>query len=52
VNAAAERGLRVGAGTVITPTQARAAADAGARYTVAPGLDLTAATPAGRRDGD
>jgi 2-dehydro-3-deoxyphosphogluconate aldolase / (4S)-4-hydroxy-2-oxoglutarate aldolase len=41
VNAAAERGLRVGAGTVITPAQARAAADAGARYTVAPGLDLT-----------
>jgi 2-dehydro-3-deoxyphosphogluconate aldolase / (4S)-4-hydroxy-2-oxoglutarate aldolase len=41
VTAAAGRGLRVGAGTVITPGQARAAADAGARYTVAPGLDLT-----------
>jgi 2-dehydro-3-deoxyphosphogluconate aldolase / (4S)-4-hydroxy-2-oxoglutarate aldolase len=41
VTAAAGRGLRVGAGTVITPAQARAAADAGARYTVAPGLDLT-----------
>jgi 2-dehydro-3-deoxyphosphogluconate aldolase/(4S)-4-hydroxy-2-oxoglutarate aldolase len=41
VAAAAERGLIVGAGTVITPDQARAAADAGARYTVAPGLDLT-----------
>ncbi|HEV8571147.1 MAG TPA: bifunctional 4-hydroxy-2-oxoglutarate aldolase/2-dehydro-3-deoxy-phosphogluconate aldolase [Actinoplanes sp.] len=41
VAAAAGRGLRVGAGTVITPAQARAAADAGARYTVAPGLDLT-----------
>jgi Entner-Doudoroff aldolase len=35
------RGLVVGAGTVITPDQARAAADAGARYTVAPGLDLS-----------
>ncbi|WP_035857654.1 bifunctional 4-hydroxy-2-oxoglutarate aldolase/2-dehydro-3-deoxy-phosphogluconate aldolase [Cryptosporangium arvum] len=39
--AAAERGLIVGAGTVVTPDQARAAAEAGARYTVAPGLDLT-----------
>jgi 2-dehydro-3-deoxyphosphogluconate aldolase/(4S)-4-hydroxy-2-oxoglutarate aldolase len=35
------RGLRVGAGTVTTPDQVRAAADAGAQYTVAPGLDLT-----------
>jgi Entner-Doudoroff aldolase len=35
------RGLRVGAGTVITPAQAHAAAQAGAQYTVAPGLDLT-----------
>ena len=41
VQAASARGLRVGAGTVITPAQAQAAADAGARYTVAPGLDLT-----------
>ncbi|MFF5288956.1 bifunctional 4-hydroxy-2-oxoglutarate aldolase/2-dehydro-3-deoxy-phosphogluconate aldolase [Paractinoplanes globisporus] len=40
VDAASERGLRVGAGTVITPEQVRAAADAGAQYTVAPGLDL------------
>lgn len=40
-DAAQERGLRVGAGTVITPEQVRAAADAGAQYTVAPGLDLT-----------
>ncbi|MBL7259479.1 bifunctional 4-hydroxy-2-oxoglutarate aldolase/2-dehydro-3-deoxy-phosphogluconate aldolase [Paractinoplanes lichenicola] len=38
--AADERGLRVGAGTVITAEQVRAAADADAQYTVAPGLDL------------
>jgi Entner-Doudoroff aldolase len=38
--AAHERGLRVGAGTVITADQVRAAAEAGAQYTVAPGLDL------------
>jgi 2-dehydro-3-deoxyphosphogluconate aldolase/(4S)-4-hydroxy-2-oxoglutarate aldolase len=37
--AAAERGLRVGAGTVITAEQVRAAASAGAQYTVAPGFD-------------
>ena len=37
--AAAERGLRVGAGTVITAEQARLAAEAGAQYTVAPGFD-------------
>jgi 2-dehydro-3-deoxyphosphogluconate aldolase/(4S)-4-hydroxy-2-oxoglutarate aldolase len=41
VAAARERGLRVGAGTVTTPEQVRSAADAGAQYTVAPGLDLT-----------
>jgi 2-dehydro-3-deoxyphosphogluconate aldolase / (4S)-4-hydroxy-2-oxoglutarate aldolase len=41
VRAGAERGLRVGAGTVVTPAQVRAAAEAGAEYTVAPGLDLT-----------
>ncbi|MFC7272896.1 bifunctional 4-hydroxy-2-oxoglutarate aldolase/2-dehydro-3-deoxy-phosphogluconate aldolase [Paractinoplanes rhizophilus] len=40
VEAATERGLRVGAGTVITADQVRAAAGAGAQYTVAPGLDL------------
>jgi Entner-Doudoroff aldolase len=39
--AARERGLRVGAGTVITVEQVRAADAAGAQYTVAPGLDLT-----------
>lgn len=39
--AANDRGLLVGAGTVVRPDQARAAAEAGARYTVAPGLDLT-----------
>jgi 2-dehydro-3-deoxyphosphogluconate aldolase / (4S)-4-hydroxy-2-oxoglutarate aldolase len=38
-DAAHERGLRVGAGTVITGDQVRAAADAGAQYTVAPGFD-------------
>jgi Entner-Doudoroff aldolase len=41
VSAARERGKGVGAGTVLTPEQAHAAAAAGARYTVAPGLDLT-----------
>ncbi len=41
VEAAAVRGLRVGAGTVTTPAQVWAAAEAGAQYTVAPGLDLT-----------
>lgn len=39
VDAAKERGLRVGAGTVITADQVRAAAEAGAQYTVAPGFD-------------
>jgi 2-dehydro-3-deoxyphosphogluconate aldolase/(4S)-4-hydroxy-2-oxoglutarate aldolase len=39
VGAAGERGLRVGAGTVITPDQVRVAAEAGAQYTVAPGFD-------------
>jgi 2-dehydro-3-deoxyphosphogluconate aldolase/(4S)-4-hydroxy-2-oxoglutarate aldolase len=32
-------GLVAGAGTVLTPEQAHAAADAGARFAVAPGLD-------------
>jgi Entner-Doudoroff aldolase len=39
VDAAKERGLRVGAGTVITADQVRAAAEVGAQYTVAPGFD-------------
>jgi Entner-Doudoroff aldolase len=39
IDAAKERGLQVGAGTVITPEQVRLAAEAGARYTVAPGFD-------------
>lgn len=39
VRAGAERGLPVGAGTVISVEQVRVAAQAGARYTVAPGLD-------------
>lgn len=38
-DAARERGLRVGAGTVITPEQVRQASAAGAQYTVAPGYD-------------
>jgi len=41
VAAGRDRGLRVGAGTVVTPEQARVAAAEGAQYTVAPGLDLT-----------
>jgi Entner-Doudoroff aldolase len=50
VDAAQQRGLRVGAGTVITAEQVRAAADAGAQYTVAPGFDplvLAASVAAG-----
>jgi 2-dehydro-3-deoxyphosphogluconate aldolase/(4S)-4-hydroxy-2-oxoglutarate aldolase len=39
VAAGAERGMLVGAGTVVTVEQVRAAARAGARYTVAPGFD-------------
>lgn len=39
VAAGAERGVAVGAGTVITVDQVKAAAGAGARYTVAPTLD-------------
>jgi len=44
VAAGTERGRFVGAGTVITTEQVRAAATAGARYTVAPGLDLDVLT--------
>ncbi len=39
VQAGADRGHWVGAGTVITPTQVDAVADAGAAFTVAPGFD-------------
>jgi 2-dehydro-3-deoxyphosphogluconate aldolase/(4S)-4-hydroxy-2-oxoglutarate aldolase len=39
VEAGRQRGVVVGAGTVVTPDAARAAADAGAVFTVAPGLD-------------
>ncbi len=39
VEAGRERGKLVAAGTVLTPDSARAAADAGACFTVAPGLD-------------
>src|SRR5690606_41391278 len=50
VEAARERGKTVGAGTVITSDHVQAARDAGAAYTVAPGLDpdvLAASTTAG-----
>jgi 2-dehydro-3-deoxyphosphogluconate aldolase/(4S)-4-hydroxy-2-oxoglutarate aldolase len=40
VRAGRERGMPVGAGTVLTPDQVAAAAAAGAAYTVAPGLDV------------
>ena len=43
VAAGAERGKLVGAGTVISSDQVRSAAQAGARYTVAPGFDATVA---------
>src|ERR671924_174168 len=43
VAAARERGLSVGAGTVYTNEQVRAAADAGAAFTVAPGYDAQVA---------
>lgn len=39
VAAGAERGLPVGAGTVITPELVREVAEAGAAFTVAPGFD-------------
>lgn len=38
-NAAAERGVAVGAGTITTPAQLEAAAAANASFTVSPGLD-------------
>jgi 2-dehydro-3-deoxyphosphogluconate aldolase / (4S)-4-hydroxy-2-oxoglutarate aldolase len=50
VRAGAERGLAVGAGTVVDPAQVGVAARIGARYTVAPGYDpavLAASTAAG-----
>lgn len=50
LRAAVEAGRRrdriVGAGTVRTPAQVRQAADAGAAFTVAPGLDLAVADAA------
>ena len=49
VAAARERGRPVGAGTVLTADQVRAAADAGAAFTVAPGLDLAVADAATAR---
>ncbi|RQX17708.1 2-dehydro-3-deoxyphosphogluconate aldolase, partial [Micromonospora ureilytica] len=49
VEAGAERGRIVGAGTVLDVEQVAAAADAGARFTVAPGLDLAVADAAAAR---
>ncbi|MEU4474618.1 bifunctional 4-hydroxy-2-oxoglutarate aldolase/2-dehydro-3-deoxy-phosphogluconate aldolase [Micromonospora sp. NPDC023888] len=49
VAAGTERGRIVGAGTVLDVEQVAAAADAGARFTVAPGLDLTIADAAAER---
>ncbi|MET8231679.1 bifunctional 4-hydroxy-2-oxoglutarate aldolase/2-dehydro-3-deoxy-phosphogluconate aldolase [Micromonospora sp. NPDC005298] len=49
VEAGAERGRIVGAGTVLDGEQVAAAADAGAAFTVAPGLDLAVADAAAAR---
>ncbi|MET7947074.1 bifunctional 4-hydroxy-2-oxoglutarate aldolase/2-dehydro-3-deoxy-phosphogluconate aldolase [Micromonospora sp. NPDC005324] len=49
VEAGAERDRIVGAGTVLDVDQVVAAADAGARFTVAPGLDLAVADAAAAR---
>ncbi|WP_430502365.1 bifunctional 4-hydroxy-2-oxoglutarate aldolase/2-dehydro-3-deoxy-phosphogluconate aldolase [Micromonospora trifolii] len=49
VEAGAERDRIVGAGTVLDVEQVAAAADAGARFTVAPGLDLAVADAAAAR---
>ncbi|WFE99689.1 bifunctional 4-hydroxy-2-oxoglutarate aldolase/2-dehydro-3-deoxy-phosphogluconate aldolase [Micromonospora sp. WMMD964] len=49
VEAGVERGRIVGAGTVLDVEQVTASADAGAAFTVAPGLDLTIADAAAAR---
>ncbi|MGC4861642.1 bifunctional 4-hydroxy-2-oxoglutarate aldolase/2-dehydro-3-deoxy-phosphogluconate aldolase [Micromonospora sp. DT41] len=49
VEAGRERGRIVGAGTVLDESQVVAAADAGAAFTVAPGLDLAIADAAAAR---
>ncbi|MFF5180099.1 bifunctional 4-hydroxy-2-oxoglutarate aldolase/2-dehydro-3-deoxy-phosphogluconate aldolase [Micromonospora sp. NPDC000316] len=49
VDAGRERGRIVGAGTVLDVDQVAAAADAGAAFTVAPGLDLAIADAAAAR---
>ncbi|MGC4746039.1 bifunctional 4-hydroxy-2-oxoglutarate aldolase/2-dehydro-3-deoxy-phosphogluconate aldolase [Micromonospora sp. DT201] len=49
VEAGTERGRIVGAGTVLDVDQVVAAADAGAAFTVAPGLDLAVADAAAAR---
>ncbi|WP_406084077.1 bifunctional 4-hydroxy-2-oxoglutarate aldolase/2-dehydro-3-deoxy-phosphogluconate aldolase [Micromonospora zamorensis] len=49
VQAGTERGRIVGAGTVLDVDQVAASADAGAAFTVAPGLDLAVADAAAAR---
>ncbi|SCF12423.1 bifunctional 4-hydroxy-2-oxoglutarate aldolase/2-dehydro-3-deoxy-phosphogluconate aldolase [Micromonospora chokoriensis] len=49
VEAGADRGRIVGAGTVLDVEQVAASADAGAAFTVAPGLDLAIADAAAAR---
>ncbi|MEU1394672.1 bifunctional 4-hydroxy-2-oxoglutarate aldolase/2-dehydro-3-deoxy-phosphogluconate aldolase [Micromonospora zamorensis] len=49
VQAGTERGRIVGAGTVLDVEQVAASADAGAAFTVAPGLDLAVADAAAAR---
>jgi len=48
IAAGRERDRRVGAGTIITPKQLKAAVDAGAAYAVSPGLDPNVITLADR----
>ena len=48
IAAGRERAMRVGAGTIITPEQLKAAVDAGAAYAVSPGLDPNLVTLADR----
>ena len=49
VRLAEERGKVVGAGTIVSPDQIAAAAEAGARYLVSPGLDPLVVAAAQRR---
>jgi 2-dehydro-3-deoxyphosphogluconate aldolase / (4S)-4-hydroxy-2-oxoglutarate aldolase len=50
VEAGRDRGARVGAGTIVTPSQLRSAIDAGAAYAVSPGLDPNLVTLADRAE--